>query len=398
VLSVLLAALSFSYLRKGYHSLFTAPADLHRRWIECRFILHGQDPFQIYLHHIHGPDADFNRNQCAALAAKYGSPEEPVYPPWAYAPEMLLVWPSSTWLHYYYALIDTACIGILLFGAIAIAKPFTRLEFIAVGLGTLAISSICTTLGNGNFGLIVTAALLLSVLADERKYPLCSGILLWIALVKPTISIPFCLIFILRRHFKPLIVAATLCAISCLYPWILDRVNPIEMLREAMQSSQNFQFGGYGMVNWLAQLGVPVHLVTPVSAILTIAPAMAFFLFYQHLPTWKNLAVLSVVGRFWGYHMAHDNIMLFFLSCAAWRIFFAEPNGRGWTVLLIVGASLWLPSSWTEHEWIGIIQHAIWLSAALCLAKFEPERSAESSSAADTPELHSILSGVEFAS
>jgi hypothetical protein len=141
------------------------------------------------------------------------------------------------------------------------------------------------------------------------------------------------------------------------------------MTREAIIASRHFQFGGYGMVNWLSQLGVSNAMVTPVVAVLVIVPAAIFFLLNRSLPVWKNLAILAVIGRFWGYHMAHDNIMLFFLSCAVWKVFLAESNIKNTVLLLLVGGSLWLPSSLTEREWIGIVQHIIWLGAAIYLVR-----------------------------
>ncbi len=370
-----LAVLSLGYLVKGYRNLILTPGDLHRRWTECRFVLHGQDPFQIFLHQYHAPDAAKNEAECDRLRRIYGTPEEPVYPPWAYAPAMLFVWAPWQMDVYYYLLIDTACIAILVTCALVIARPATQVDKVAVALATLAIASICTTLGNGNFGLIVTAAVLLSVFFDQRDRPFAGGIFFWIAMVKPTVSLPFALVFLLQNRWKSMIVAAGLCAVSCLFPWIVDRVNPLEMMHEAVVVSQHFQGGGYGIVNWLPMLGVPDHHVTSLAAALTLIPAAIFFFFNPSLPVWKNLAILAVVGRFWAYHMAHDNIMLFFLACAVWRIFLKEMSLASTAVLLLVGASLWLPSSFTElgdvplsrrwiHHTIGIVQHVIWLAGA----------------------------------
>ena len=389
LLAVLLSALSLSYLIKGYHYLTISPKDLHGRWVECRFALHGQDPFQIYLHQYHGPDPEFNRVQSEHLASIYSHPEEPVYPPWAYAPALIFAWPAWRVDLIYYMLIDTACIAILVAGALRICKPRGTLEQFAVAAGTLGIASICTTLGNGNFGLIVITAIMLTFWFDRRNFPVVAGVLFWIAMIKPTISLPFAVVFLLRGRWKPLVVTAALSIASCLFPWIVDRTDPLTMLREAVQTARHFQYGGYGMINWLQQSGVPEPAITPLAAVLVIVPSAIFFFFNRNLPLWKNLAILAVLGRFWGYHMAHDNIMLFFLSCALWRILFASSSVTSAVALLIAGGTLWMPSSLTElgvadhtlntiHYAIGILQHAIWLAAAIFVWRWKPSHDAVS--------------------
>jgi hypothetical protein len=381
---LVLAPLAFNYLFKGYHSLLNDPKDLKGRWVECRFALRGQDPFQIYLQKFHGPDAAFNKRESVRLSHVYENPKEPVYPPFAYAPAMIFVWMPWPADLYYYLFIDTACIAILVASAVVLSCAKTGAEKAVVALATLAIASICTTLGNGNFGLIVTVTLWAAVWFDQRNRPVLAGIFFWIAMIKPTVSLPFVMVFLLQRRWKAMAVAALLCIASCLFPWIADRTDPILMMREAMQTAKHFQFGGYGIINWLQILGVPDNRVTPVAALLVALPTATFFVLNRHLPIWKNLAVLCVAGRFWGYHMVHDNIMLFFLACAAWRIFLASWSADAGVLLMLVMGTLWLPSSLTEiggvshkiqvaHHGVGLAQHLIWLGAAVYVWRWEPQ-------------------------
>jgi hypothetical protein len=386
LLGLILAVISVPYLGRGFHQLFADSQDLHRRWTECRFILHGQDPFQLYLHHMQGTDPARNQRECERLAAIYGIPDQPVYPPWSYGPMLLLVWPAQSFVPYYYGLLNVAAIAVLIAGMLWIANPTARIEKIVVGISTLAIASICTSLVNGNFAPIIIAALILSLWLDEKGWAIPSGIFFWIALIKPTIALPFAIVFLFKRRWQSPAVAVVLAGVSCLFPWCLTHVNPMVMMHEAVTASRDFQFGGYGVVNYLAELGLPARMTTPVAGLIMLIPASVFFLFNRNLPEWKSLAVLAVIARFWAYHLAHDNVMLLFLLAASWRIFLIQSTTGTTALLLLVGASLWAPSRWAMHEWVGIVHHAIWLVATIYIICWNPRNTRDESSQAIAPQ------------
>src|SRR5208282_590804 len=76
-----------------------------------------------------------------------------------------------------------------------------------------AISSFCTTLRNGQLGILVIALVLASMLLEEKNRHVAAGLLLGAAMIKPTIAGPFAIAFLVRRRFSALFAAAAYVAV-----------------------------------------------------------------------------------------------------------------------------------------------------------------------------------------
>jgi hypothetical protein len=155
VLLILLSILSASYLGKGFwielfHSSgrFPGAQDLSRRWLEQQYIFRGLDPYN-------------------ALFSSKGSgppsglpvPIDAVYPPWSYFSGFFFFWPRWPYVRIWYGLINLLCLAYIIHFLIRFTRDerlFDRVFFI---LSITSISAFCTTIGTGNYGVIVLALL-----------------------------------------------------------------------------------------------------------------------------------------------------------------------------------------------------------------------------------------------
>jgi Glycosyltransferase family 87 len=355
----ILAILSVAYLAKGLYfgifvsgGRFAGAVDLHSRWVETRYVLRGENPYSI-------------RKEDVELSL--GSPSEIDYPPWTYISALPLLWPSWPAVRIWYAACNLA--SLLFIVCLLLKLDHDKKLFedrLLLALSVTAIAAICTTMGNGNFGVIVLALLFGAWITNEAGYQIAAGLLLGLAMLKPNMAAPFMLIPLVQRKFRPLFVAAVYLVFASIVAWALTRTNPLEMLLQMLRSAKRFtdvDQGPLGAVRWL---GLPYEYAVPVTAISCVGLLSVPMWLRRNGETMTLFAFAGVMARLWTYNSNYSNMLLAFLLVALSSLAIGEKRFE-FPAFLAVGASLWIPASLTNAPVAEVSEVAIWMSGLLYL-------------------------------
>ena len=346
-----LAVLSIAYLGKGFVRALENSADVWRRWIEERFVLGEQnlDPRIV---------ASFIRT-------------EVIYPPWSYFSGVLLFclpWPQ---VKVWYALVNLACLTWIVGFVAGYGRDQSKLDRLLLMLSVTAIAAFCTTIGVGNYGVIVLALLVGAYQADEAGRPVLSGLLMGVALLKPQLAGPFLLVALVRGRFRALAAATTYLIVASTAIWAISRTNPIQMLLQSAHGAGRFATVTACPLAVLLDLGVPYEIAAPLTAIVCLAIFTPLLWYNRERSPMLLFAIAAVLSRLWTYNFNTSNMILVFLLLALWRLAIETRDARAGSLFLAVGASLWIPARFSEYPVIQLAEHLIWLSGLLGLLIFD---------------------------
>jgi hypothetical protein len=337
------------YLGKGFYHLLwgTDKADaydLNLRWTQEQYIFRWQPP---------------------SLAD---------YPPWAFFSGAFLLWPSWEATRVLFAVVNLfALLGIGLW-AYKIGRPLGRWEAFLLLFSALALSSYCTTLEIGQYGILVVAFLVFGLAAVEQGQPVLGGLLIGIAMMKPTISGPFLIPLLIKKRYTALASATAYLIGATLLIWYVTQMNPVAMLKQMADEAKGYSSTGYGLVNLVYSSGLDQKVATPVVGLGVIAVTALVMFAGSSRDLLTQFAIASVAGRFWVHHKGHDNLGLVFLLVALASV--ALKTRRFWPTLgfLAVGASLWAPPRWQGSSFDGtdnvpyqVAQCLVWVGGLIIL-------------------------------
>jgi hypothetical protein len=371
-----LALLSLLYIGKGMRILVSAPdplGDFHSRWLEVHYLLAGRNPNDAYLASDERSALRrplWSPRETSTLPA-YGPPGQGVYPPWALAIGVLFCGPEGMRpARLYFAGLNAAALAALFLLGHRTGIKHGRAAGWLLGLSGLAMSANCTTLGLGQYGIIVTGLLILCLWSLERERPVLAGWWLGLASVKPILSAPFGLTFLMPLRPKALAAVAGVLLVASGVAWWLSGASPPEMLLQTTRSGTTFAEGAYGPMNALHSLGLPVPVAQLFVAIVSLAGAVILLLRYKTAPPLVQFAIVSLAARFWSYHQVYDNLILIFLLVAFGELAVRQPSPRLNTLFLLLGVSLWAPGKCCDWLPFQLFQTTIWMVAlAVLLAR-----------------------------
>jgi hypothetical protein len=254
-----------------------------------------------------------------------------VYPPASY----IMLWPLLGWLTFpparvVWAAMMGAALGGLGWLFVKESRAQTRLERIFVVLILLSMYATGFSIGHGQLTIfvlwgLVTGLTLMSRDQQAWQEHLVVTVLILVALVKPTLSVPFLwLMLFLPGTLQPALfvvlgyTALTMLAIAFqgfdLYALLQDW-----LLRGLTGAASGAVTGGYGNVHsWLAfirleQWNLPVSLL--------VVLALGFWTYqYRHGDLWLLLGVTAIVARFWTYHRSYDDMLILLPMITLFRI------------------------------------------------------------------------------
>lgn len=328
--------LGAAYLANGFYRLVAAPegaGDLERRHSEVAAILRGENPYAIFL------------EQMALTAQRkpgmvpYDHTSVPAYPPWA-LPILVVTAGAPAPLHrLLFALGNAGALVLLAFTLARMARRELALESRWVLLGCFLISTIGMTLGMGQYGILVILAVLLAAEADFQRRPGRAGLLLALSLVKPNISLPLLLVFVVKKRFHILAVTAvTVSLLSLLGCWLIG-TSPLAAFRDWLVLAQGLAREGDSPTRWLGSF-LP-HGNTIASLLVTVLAAGA--LWRQRTRGFLVLiALASFFGRVWTYHRYYDNMMLLPLMAVLGYLLAENPRvNKHIIVYSLLALTLW---------------------------------------------------------
>ena len=232
---------------------------------------------------------------------------------------------------------------------------------------TLSANAIGTTLGNGQWGLILMALLIGTSWTAGKARGLPSGFLFAVALLKPTFSFAFANGYLSKREWLPLGVAALLTAGAGTWAAWYVGTQPFAMIGQMLEQSARWEDFSYSIPDALIGLGLPR---TPVIfGGLAVAGLLAWLLAARQ-PGDKLLAMTAagVLARVFSYHQLYDNVLILFLLLAWIRAYFFHPRWLELSITMAILVSLWLPGRLTHLLAIQVGQVSLWCTALAWLA------------------------------
>lgn len=362
------------YHVKGIRLLFGEKGgdDYHQRWIEVRYAARGQNPYDVYRTSFGRGPQPWHEDRDARLDSELGYVYEGGYPPWAFVFGWLFVWPSwPAALGYFLALSIGAVILIGCWAAaLAPGRSIAQKGFLFAA--ALAVSACGTTLQVGQYGTLVAACLAGALWLIGRDRQVLGGLLLGVALIKPTIAGPFVLALLIAGRYRAVGVSVLSILGAAVLVWVRTHTNPVEMCLQMLASGAEFVDDSQGLIRPLLALGLGRQLVTPVLAAGILLPATLLMIRFRHGSLLELFAIAAVTARLWSYHKSYDDMMLIFLLApllAAWLRY--PHNLLAGAAALLVGITLWAPASLMHRPSLASAELLIWPAGLAVLLYLE---------------------------
>jgi len=344
--AVLLAAAGY-YLGRGFYALTfwpnSFPIDLRMRWAEQRYIVrHGQDPFDLYFHN--QPEGPVVSPRPIARDATIDPELGPVlrlaYPPWTYALGSLIWWPPWPQVCWWASLLDLLGLVLIAGWADRTGWRASWSEGVVVALISLACSNYFTVLLTGQLAIVILAFLVAALLLDQAGKDGFSGAMLGMAMIKPTMALPFFLIPLVRGRWASLAVGAAAVGLSTAAVWARTGVSPVEMLQQMNAVAEQVEIpkGEPGPVTWLIGLGLSAGEAVKAAMAAFLIPSAAAMWALRRRPVEVLYAVAAVTAQFWTHHKSYDEVVLLLLVVPLVTLALTAPRRRSLLLLAAVVA------------------------------------------------------------
>jgi hypothetical protein len=313
-----------------------------------------------------------------------------LYPPATQAILWLFVgWPGETAARLLWAATALAALAALVYLAIRESGATAPSERALVACMLLSTYAVGATIGNGQLGVHVLAALLAGLLLlRDRSHgwpaDLLAVVLILLALAKPSLTAPFFwLVLLLPRKPWPAALLAVLYVGLTLYAASFQDSDVLSLFAGWLaRGSQAAAAEGYANVQvWLGSLGLQAWIF---PASLLVVSALGLWTFhYRAVDFWVLAGVTGVVARMWAYHGWYDDLLLLLPTISLFRIARQGASPRDTDVVagvllamavlatLAPGGLYLFPAPWKQIYMAG--QTAVWL-AMLAFLLIQAER------------------------
>jgi hypothetical protein len=364
-LSLLLAV---TLLGKGVLQFARVPGagfDERLQWESAQYYLRGVNPFPVSFYY-QDVARRTGRDEGPGYLPAVGWPEEAAYPPSSTLVQIALYgWPSLRFTRWMFVALNLVAAAFVAWwsGSLIGGSRETRWLFAGLALVNLGYSQ---TLINGNYGILIVAALMLAFALRER-HPVTAGLVLGFALVKPTISAPFVVLLLADRRYRALVVMAALAIASVALSVVLTGAGPLTLVRQSLEGAARFAKAPYAIWQLLRALGTGTAFALAVNAAVFMIPFVVVLwraVTKRTIETsWLALAALAgVVARLFTYHNSIDNVVLTFLVLALARVALDRRDARATALAVAVVLSVLVPFVWTNSLVGHLALYAIWVS------------------------------------
>ena len=325
-------------------------SDIVRLWVVCRYVNSGNDPYSLAKDILIAKYGAGNpgRNKIFFIpkevpAQRAGDvipelgPPEATYPAPAIGILALTIgwFPNPTpvvWLWF----------GVNILALCMVAIGLTRLWTMPPGGGThfdnrryvlaalLLFPPTYFIVEVSQFSLLVFALILAA--NDPACNRVLRGIALGVALMKPSLALPFLLVPLVRREWRIVLVAVAVQALPAAYvAWRTGRT--VGLLTDWFAVAGFFTLSGmYTVQDWLALVSPRFPWIVPVASLGIMALCGLTLVVARKLPLPRLVSLAAVTSVFWTYHLGYDFIVLFpvLMALAGWTN--SQP-GRSWSAI-----------------------------------------------------------------
>jgi hypothetical protein len=276
---------------------------------------------------------------------------------------------------YYFAAINLLC---LIPGAIVayrLGQPGGNVFAFFLCAATLAMGAICHTLGNGQYGIIVFVSLLGALWMDGQRRPLLAGVLIGVALVKPTLSVPFLVPMFVKQRYASLITAAVYLGLASCLTWWLTDTDPITMLKQMHAASMRWgiQYGA-DPIAFLCRAGIGTATAGNAVAAVVVAVSFALTYLYRRASMLTLFGIAGLAARLWTYHRPYDDLILVFLMLALGSMSIERKSRSAMAACIGMGITLWFPARAIEEQpAVQLLMMIVWIACLAVLLAVAPE-------------------------
>jgi Glycosyltransferase family 87 len=380
VLCVLLAGTSLMYWYKGLSYLVIHPEppnDLRLRWVDERYVFAGENPYDVFFAN---RESDATRRPMwsqrpTSPLPGIGVPDNAGYPPWAFFAGAIFYWPGWPAVRPYFAVFNVL-FGVLTFAwAYRVGRSFGSIAALTLALSCTACSANSTTLGVGQYSIVITGLLVGAIWLIDQRQRAGGGVMLGLALTKPITAGPYCLPSLFRGEWTTLIGLAGYLIVADAVIWPVTKTNPIEMVLQMLHAGQAYMSAtSFGPLSILLSLGMPESKAVALAAISVLGIGAVLMWIWRQAAMLAQFAIASVVGRLWTYHRLYDNVMMLFLLVALGEMAIRSRKPLHVIMFLIVGLTLWAPGKACDHFAFQVFQDAAWTIGLGVLLAFTPRR------------------------
>ena len=319
----------------------------------------------------HGAAVDLrNRDKEQALFVRGQNPfdhMEASQPPWGYLFGLALTWPDWPAVRIYFAAVNAAALAFLMWWAYREPRDATPEVRLLLAGAVLAFGGSCTATEVGQVSIVVTALLAAALWCDRNQHQYASGLLVALALIKPTISAPFAVALLITGRYKAAVAATAYGAVATAVAWVVTGASPLHMLQQMAASASNYVGAGtIGVIDMLAALGIVSSAQVTLTPLIVGIPAAALMAMSRHSLT-LAFAVAAVWGRLWTYHKSYDDVMLVMVLLPLGVIAFSTRSRVALVAFAALGALAWIPGRILGLPEIQMLQLIVWPAALMAL-------------------------------
>jgi Glycosyltransferase family 87 len=373
----LLAPLALAYTGYGFVLLVRGntglPDDFMRRWREQRYVLMSKDPYDVLFTHEEGmgkqpPTLNFKHVE---VEKQIGALDNIAYPPWTYMTGILLHSMPLPWGRLQYAFANL--LGLASIGWWAMKQTPLGLSNLArwfLPLSMLGTMPFWCTLAYGQYGVLLVALVAWSVSLSEAGWGVAAGVLMGMAMLKPSFTLPFGLLLLCRRDWRAVAVAAMYVLGGGLLVCWMTHTGPETFMLQMQADAPRYVLDLPGLLKALVVARVPLKVAMP-GLILIFLIATGWWVIYMgdRASLLDRLAVAGLAARLFTYHRPYDDLLLVFLLVALAVRCMKRPTQSLALATLAVGLSLWLPLGFGWKWPFAAIQHICWLSGTVVLTQ-----------------------------
>lgn len=328
---------------------FPSGQDLHIIWVMQRNVAHGHLPGFI--------SADVNPIYEFPNVVHNGMLVTHVHPPWAFLSGFLFV-PPLPWplIRFYAATVGAMAVALMIIWAGWLARPLGAAAIALCAVLPPAMLSVTYCLSGGQYTVCVTGTLVGCFILAQSGRETLAGLLLGIALLKPNITLPFALVFLVRGNWKLLAVAAIYNLFTTAGAWALTGVDPLKLLRIAISNTHYFAHFSHSLPYLIAMR----YGMTPTAMLLFSGMVMTLGLAGLYLAKLRGCGLLTLMGiaaavsQFGMYRREYDSCVMVFLLINTALVALSGTSVWRWIAFLSVTISLCWPIQMRAHEHIGI--------------------------------------------
>lgn len=358
------AMLASALIAKGVLQFAWVPGagyDLRLRWTEAQYFIRGINPAAVSFRYQDRGEPGSSTTVPEGLA-DVGWPEMTAYPPTSTLTQLMLFgWPLEA-SRLAFVVVNLLSLAVLAWWAGRAVEGGWAENTLMAGMA-LANLGYSQSVINGNYGVIVMAALVGAIVIRDR-HPILSGVLLGIALVKPTMSGPFALLFLHERRYRGLLVCAVYLVASLLLTMYLTGDGARTLIAQSIEGMSRFSTGGYALWKMFTAAGLVKPLALALNGLVLIVPFLVWITRTANPFSLTALAVTAIVARLFTYHNSVDNVLVSFVAVAVAVVAWTRRDVIASAIAVAVMGSVLVPFTWTDSIAGHSLLYATWILGA----------------------------------